>query len=292
MEKHFAHLLRLLLTSPLGAIVLGLSKQLYPHEIEGWVQVSQVCLDLPRLDREFHGYRIAQISDFHIGTWLKRKGLDEAVDMVNEQRPDLVAITGDFVTYEPERFVDDLAAALGRLSAPNGVVAILGNHDHWTDPGLIRSLLNRVGIVDLSNRAITLNRGPAFLHIAGVDDLYGHHARLDKVLARLPDQGAAVLLAHEPDFAEVSAASGRFDLQISGHSHGGQVVFPRIGAPILPSYCRKYPSGLYRVGDMFQYTNRGLGTAEIPVRWNCPAEITVFTLESPINAIVSDRPQK
>jgi predicted MPP superfamily phosphohydrolase len=89
-----------------------------------------------------------------------------------------------------------------------------------------------------------------------------------------------MIIAHEPDFADISAATGKFDLQVSGHSHGGQVVIPFLGAPILPHLGRKYPSGLYTVGNMFQYTNRGLGANRLSIRWNCPPEVTIFVLES------------
>ena len=120
-------------------------------------------------------------------------------------------------------------------------------------------------------------RGRAGLHLAGVDDVRAGAARLDDVLARLPPTGCAILLAHEPDFADTAAASGRFDLQLSGHSHGGQIVLPFIGAPILPRMGRKYPTGCYTVRNMALYTNRGLGV--IP-RVNCRPEISVFTLLS------------
>jgi hypothetical protein len=116
------------------------------------------------------------------------------------------------------------------------------------------------------------------LHLAGVDDVWESQDRLDLVLEALPDAGAAILLAHEPDFADVSAAAGRFDLQLSGHSHGGQVIFPLRGPLVLPRYARKYPIGLYQVGGMLQYTNRGLGMIPPRVRFNCRPEVTVFTL--------------
>jgi predicted MPP superfamily phosphohydrolase len=118
------------------------------------------------------------------------------------------------------------------------------------------------------------------LHIAGVDDVLENLADLKGVLRQLPEEGEAILLAHEPDFADISARSGRFSLQISGHTHGGQVVLPFIGPPILPPRGRKYPSGRYQINGMVQYTNRGVGTTTIEIRWNCPPEITVFNLQS------------
>ncbi|MDH5508153.1 MAG: metallophosphoesterase, partial [Anaerolineae bacterium] len=117
------------------------------------------------------------------------------------------------------------------------------------------------------------------LHWAGGDDIWENQDRLDLVLEMLPEEGCAILLAHEPDFADTSAATGRFDLQISGHSHGGQIIFPVIGPPVVPWLSEKYPLGLYQLGEMLQYTNRGIGMVGPPhVRFNCRPEITVFTL--------------
>jgi len=273
--------MRLIMGSAVGTLLEGVSRRLYPKNLKDWYEVVSLELVLPRLDPEFDGYRIAQISDFHIGTWLDREKLDEAVAQVNELQPDLVALTGDFVTFHPERYAADLTASFRGLEAPDGVVAILGNHDHWSDARQVRQALRSADVLELANRRITLRRGDACLHIAGVDDIMDGCDDLEAVLAQLPDAGAAILLAHEPDFADVSAATGRFDLQISGHSHGGQILFPHIGALLLPAYAHVYPKGLYQVGDMIQYTNRGLGTAELQIRLNCKAEITLFTLHNP-----------
>ena len=263
-----------------GVGVTGAGGYGYASYLEpGWVAVEHVNLTLPHLDAAFAGYRIAQISDLHLdGNWMTRARLDDAVRLVNEQGPDLIAITGDFVTARAEKFADDLAAALKGLRAKDGVVAVLGNHDHWSRPEPIRDALHRCGITDLSNSLTTLKRGDTTLHIAGVDDVWEEKNRLELVLAGLPTSGAAILLAHEPDFADTSAATGRFDLQISGHSHGGQVSIPFIGQPRLPYLGQKYPSGLYKVGDMLQYTNRGLGMVKPYVRFGCRPEVTVFTL--------------
>jgi predicted MPP superfamily phosphohydrolase len=173
-----------------------------------------------------------------------------------------------------------LTDALRMLRAADGSFAVLGNHDHWSDPNMIRGMLDRVGVRNLSNAAHTLRRGEATLHLAGVDDVWEQQDRLDDVLDVLPDEGAAILLAHEPDFADDSALTGRFDLQLSGHSHGGQVNLPLFGRPRLPRLGLKYPAGLYQVQSMQLYTNRGLGVVWPRVRFNCRPELTVFTLES------------
>ena len=127
---------------------------------------------------------------------------------------------------------------------------------------------------------MTLRREEAQLHIAGVDSLWYDKADLNPVLQQLPEEGAALLLAHEPDFADISAKTGRFDLQLSGHSHGGQIILPLVGPPWLPRHGRNYPLGQYQVGDMIQYTNRGIGMVIPTVRFNCRPEISVFTLRA------------
>jgi len=171
-----------------------------------------------------------------------------------------------------------LAETLGALTPRDATVAVLGNHDHWVDSVWVREVLRDGGIGDVGNGIYPVERGGWTLHVSGVDDVMENRDRLDTVLDRLPEAGSAILLAHEPDFANVSAASGRFDLQISGHSHGGQVRLPFAGAPVLPPLGREYPAGLYEVGGMLQYTNRGLGTIAPNVRLNCRPEITVFDL--------------
>lgn len=272
--------LRILFDNPIGLALAGASRVFYPRNGSQWVEVNHIPLRLPRLSPKFHGYRLVQISDFHLGTWLNYNDLRHAVELVNDQNPDLVVITGDFVTINSQKYYSDLVAALGILHATDGVVAVLGNHDHWSDSTEIIRTLNQINIKILCNDVFTLKRGKEQLHICGIDDMLVGRDHLDQVLLMLPEDGAAILLAHEPDFADISAATRRFDLQLSGHSHGGQIVLPWIGIPFLPSYASKYVSGLYRVKDMYQYTNRGLGTSELQIRVNCPPEISVFTLEA------------
>jgi predicted MPP superfamily phosphohydrolase len=262
--------------------VVGVAGAEYAFDVEpSWVEVVPVTVRMPRLAPAFSGYRIAQISDLHLGDWLTRDQLAAVVQLVNAQQADLIAVTGDFITRHAPLFAHDLITTLRGLAARDGVVAVLGNHDHWSSAATIRAVIAESGMRDLDNAVHTFERDGALLHVAGVDDMWEKKARLDDVLARLPRAGAAVLLAHEPDFADVSAASGRFDLQISGHSHGGQVVAPFYGPLQLPPYARKYPLGRYQVGRMVQYTNRGIGMLRPHVRFNCRAEITVFTLELP-----------
>jgi predicted MPP superfamily phosphohydrolase len=265
----------------LVAGALGVAGAEYTRTIEpSWVEVTQVHVRMPGMAPAFEGYRIAQISDLHLGDWLTPVRLAQVVRAVNDLGADLIAVTGDFITSHASRQAQGLITTLRDLHARDGVTGVLGNHDHWSSAAVIRRVIAESGMLDLNNAVHTLQRGRSLLHIAGVDDMWERKARLDNVLAAMPREGAAVLLAHEPDFADTSAASGRFGLQISGHSHGGQVIAPFIGPLRLPLYAIKYPLGRYQVGQMTQYTNRGIGMLQPHVRLNCRPEITVYTLES------------
>jgi predicted MPP superfamily phosphohydrolase len=243
-------------------------------------RVENHSIAISGLNPAFWGYRLVHISDIHLGQWLTAERLEGVVDLINQQSPDMVAITGDFFSYVLDSEAEGLARALKRLSHADATVAVLGNHDHWLGADEVRGVLRRCGIIDLSNDVFTLARNDAALHIAGLDDVMVDMHRLDLVMERLPPFGPAVLLVHEPDFAEISARTGRFALQLSGHSHGGQIVLPRLGTPIRAKHFRRYPLGRYQVGDMVQYTSRGLGTNLFWSRINCPPEIAVFTLHA------------
>lgn len=247
--------------------------------------VETVSLRLKRLPPVFSGFRLAHISDIHMGGWMTPDRLQQVAERVVAQEPDILVITGDFLkgrsfTESARQAIDDVVKVLSPLAASIPTYAVLGNHDYATHPEAIRAMLRRCGITDLTNTSVALTREGETLYVCGVDDIRHGDVRLEEVIAQLDEHHPAILLVHEPDFADISAATGRFDLQLSGHTHGGQIVIPYIGPPILPPSGRKYPSGLYRVGEMFHYTNRGVGTDTISARINCPPEITLYVLES------------
>jgi uncharacterized protein len=243
-------------------------------------EIVDLKVKIPDLDPNFNDYRIAHISDIHLGQWISAKRIEGVVNMVNKLEPDLIAITGDSVSYVVNEPVLDMLRVLKKLKPKDATVAVLGNHDHWVGAKQIRRVMDESNIIELENDVYTLKRGKAELHIAGVDSITLEKHDLDAVLNKLPSNGPAILLAHEPDFADESAATGRFSLQLSGHSHGGQMVIPGLGTPFKGSKFRKYPLGEYQVGDMVQYTNRGLGTNVFWIRINCPPEITILRLQS------------
>lgn len=254
---------------------------LYPTVIEpGWIQVVALDLTLPHLDPAFENYRVVHLTDIHADDWMTPKRLRSIVDRVNRFSPDAVALTGDFVTIQPERYRDTLME-LNALTPKDGTFAVLGNHDHWSNPQEVRQSLAAANVIVLRNDSRSIIRDGKILAIAGVDDVWVQADDLDLVLAQLPKDGAHLLLAHEPDFADQSAATQSFDLELSGHAHGGQVKLPVLGAPQLPPFGRRYPFGLYQVGEMKQYTSRGVGMVSPRVRLNARPEITVITLHAP-----------
>jgi len=258
--------------------------------------VNRVEIRLARLPEAFEGITIAQLSDFHYDPEFSIHPIRSSIETVNQMRPDLIVLTGDFVTapfgHKRHRSARAKRAAraaepcvslfLSHLQAPLGMLAVLGNHDGNTDPDFITEVLQGHGIKVLQNTAMPLERGGARLWMCGADT-YPDRGDVGQAVQDAPKNEPAILLVHEPDVADV-AAGYPIDLQLSGHSHGGQVRFPAIGAPYLPPLGRKYPWGLRRVGPLTLYTNIGIGTLNIPVRWNCPPEISFFTLRRAVDA--------
>ena len=261
-----------------GCALLFLAS-IYAHKIEPiWFEVKHIDITLPKLDRAFNGYRIVQISDLHAGDGTDRSQLEKVVAAVNAEHPDLVVITGDHVTRIPKQHLE-LLDTLAKLQPRDRTISILGNHDVQNDPVPVRAAIKKAGITLLENSIYTLKRNQSTLHIAGVGDVFFKQDQLDLVLAQLPATGAAIMLAHEPDFADQTAATGRFGLQLSGHSHGGQVRIPFYEG-YVPTLAEKYPLGQYQVGEMIQYTNRGIGMVKLYARFNCRPEISVFNLQA------------
>lgn len=275
-----------------GMGVVGGGTYYYSTVIEpAWFDTTHLTLRLPRLTPAFQGYRLVQISDIHADSiFMTVDRLAGLVQMVNALQADLLVITGDFVTrYTPADKA--ILSELRNLQAKDGMFGVMGNHDNWADAEWVRFCLQDTNVQVLSNTTHTIRRGDEMLHIVGMDDLWPTHVDapppvwthlplLQQMTATLPEQGAALLLVHEPDFADVTAQVGRYDLSLSGHSHGGQVRLPLAGAIALPPLADKYPCGLYHVKNMLHYTNRGLGMVSPRVRLNCRPEITVFELSA------------
>jgi uncharacterized protein len=239
---------------------------------------------LRRWPARLEGFTIALLSDFHYDPYFSVHPLRASISMVNGLHPDLIALTGDFVS---EPFFGDHAKAasaaepcaqlLRQMQAPYGLWAVLGNHDARTDPNRVINSLRTEGIQVLANQSAPIEGNGARFWLGGVDDVLERTADLDATLHNIPADESVILLAHEPDYADY-VAHYPVDLQLSGHSHGGQVRAPFLGPLYLPDLAKKYIWGSYKIGALTLYTNPGLGTVNVPVRMNCPPEITLFTL--------------
>lgn len=244
-------------------------------------------IKLRRWPSRLDGFSIALLSDFHYDATFSSHPLHTAVEMMADLGPDLIALTGDFVSVpwigNPASQVhnaEPCARMLKKLQAPHGVWAVLGNHDVFSDPDRVTSALHAEGIPVLVNESVAIERNGGRFWLSGVDDVLGQGADLDATLHKVPADEAVVLMAHEPDYAD-HVAGHPVDLQLSGHTHGGQVKPPFLRPLYLPAMAKKYISGLYKIGELTLYTNPGIGTVGIPVRFNCPPEITLLTLRSP-----------
>lgn len=235
--------------------------------------LERVTLHLPQLPPELAGLRIGQLSDLHLGVLHSAANTRWAVQQMLRERPDLIVLTGDFVSLKCA--IGELTPLLRPLHAPLGVYAILGNHDHWEGVDAIRSQLEPLGITFLVNANTRLRWRSREFWLAGVDDMWYGHPDLKAALDHIPADAFTILLAHEPDFADI-AAQRNVHLQLSGHTHGGHVQLPGLGTLCLPHHGLNYISGLKRVESLQLYVARGLGG--LPVRLNCPPEATLLTL--------------
>lgn len=243
------------------------------------VEVSRVEVKITNLPAEFSGMTIAHMSDIHHGRFTDLAYINDCVQIVNGLKPDLVALTGDF-TVGGRRFIEPCAEVLKGLEARAGVYAALGNHDHYVGARAVARALKNKGIKLLIDEVDRIELGGSKLWLLGVDDLWCGQTDINSLMEGLPPDEPRVVFSHNPDFIEEFAARDKhIDLMISGHTHGGQIRFPLIGAPQISSeYGQRYAIGLNRKGLMQVYTTRGIGTIIVPARLNCPPEIVLYKL--------------
>jgi uncharacterized protein len=235
--------------------------------------LEHVRLRLKRLPDALDGLRVGQISDTHLGKPHSARNLAWAVERMREERPELIMLTGDFVSHA--KAIPQIAALLRGLSAPLGVYAVPGNHDYWEGLADIHAALALHGIPLLLNEHRRLRWNGADLWLVGLDDLWDGRPDFVAALRGVPRGACTLLLAHAPDIADEAAAHG-FAVQFSGHTHGGHMRLPLLGPLALPRHGWRYPIGHYLVGDMALYVSRGLGGN--PFRLLCRPEATIFTL--------------
>lgn len=254
-----------------GAAAAGYGFFVEPHNIE----VTRTAIPIKNLPPAFDGFRIVHLTDIHHGDVIGLDYVEEAVKIANSLEPDLVALTGDYISVF-DKYIEPVFEALSALRAVHGAAAVPGNHDHWVDAAATRSAICRAGFAELSNRHMRITKdGSVF--IAGIDDLWEGVQAPDEAFRDIPAAAPRIVLTHNPDYAELLPERHRADLMLCGHTHGGQVNLPLLGAPIVPAL-KKYRAGLVRGPVCPVYVSRGLGMIKPPVRINCPPEIALLTL--------------
>lgn len=252
------------------------------------VEIRRLELVLPGLSTVFDGFRVVQISDIHTGSFFGTSYLTEVVDSINALQPDLLAITGDFVNFEPNEIVPFIPV-LSKLKAKHGVFGSLGNHDHYMSEdkhAMLQQMISNCNIELLINEAREISIASSKLIIAGTDNtgFAQHFADIDKTFKGIDTSNPVILMAHDPTFWSMKVRDiPCIDLMLSGHTHGGQIGIEFLGTAYSPAqYVYEHWSGLYQSGASHLYVNRGLGTVGPPIRIGIRPEITVITLRSPV----------
>lgn len=250
------------------------------------IEVTHQPIRLPNLSRSVHGFRIVQLSDIHHSPFLSEAEITTAAHRANELQPDLIALTGDYISHSRD-YIAGCARALGRLRAPHGVFAVLGNHDHWTDGEMMHRALTDHGIRVLTNENVPIYRGDDSIRLAGIDDLLVRKDDLRAALDGTFRNETRILLAHNPAIIREAARAG-VDLVLSGHTHGGQINWRLLigredsrTSRWLRRPSRRLTRGHAQLGSTHLYVNRGLGTVVVPLRYGCTPEITVLELTCP-----------
>ncbi|HYY59709.1 MAG TPA: metallophosphoesterase [Pyrinomonadaceae bacterium] len=263
-------------STPLRALAAGITQVARAALAEPYMlAVEHRQIYLRRLPRALDGLRIVQLSDIHHSPFTGSEQIKHAIETANSLEPDVVALTGDYVSHERE-YAAPCAEMLGRLRARYGVYAVLGNHDHWTDAELITDLFRLAGIRMLINEGMRFEQKGAAFWLAGVDDTMVGLEDLSLALAGSRHDEMKLLLAHNPVILRRAARAG-VDLILSGHTHGGQVAL-RSERSASGRPRRRLLKGLGRQGETQIYVTRGLGTVVLPIRYGCPPEVSLLEL--------------
>lgn len=260
-------------------VLLGFTALGYSYLESRWLRVRSIDLVSSDVPEAFENMKIIFITDIHHGPYLSLSRVSRLVNRINMLHPDVVLMGGDYVHREPI-YIEPVFNELNRISSKYGVYAVLGNHDHWENAQLTRTMMHRNGINICDNTSYWLRIGLDSIKIGGVGDSWEDIQILDSTIFDLAITDFSVLISHNPDYLE-KIDSDLIDLTVSGHTHGGQVTLFGLWAPILPSsYGQKYRYGLKHFGGRQSYISSGIGTITPPLRFFCRPEIVVFVLKN------------
>ena len=239
--------------------------------------ISETDILIRDLPKAFEGFRITQLTDIHHSRILGINEVRRVIGLAQQTKPDMFVLTGDYSTSY-RRYIEPCAEALSLLNAPEGVWAVLGNHDHYTDAELTTRALQRNHIAVLNNAHTTVQRGSDAIQLSGIDDWTWNATDWAKAFSGLKANLPTILLSHQPtvlDFEQTKNVS----LILSGHTHGGQLNFPLLGAPArLFTKDLRYARGLFRRGETQLYVSTGTGVIGLPLRFGVRPEIAVLRL--------------
>jgi uncharacterized protein len=240
------------------------------------IEVTKHEVMVRGLPAAFDGYRIAFITDTHVASFMRRGLYREIVAQTMRLKPDLVLLGGDFVSWE--RHIPLMAEVLlTDLSAPDGLHAVLGNHDYWANPDGVIAAMTVRGVNFVINRSVEIRRGSDAIALAGIDEVYRGEPDPDAAFRQIDAQTPRIGLSHHPDIID-QLSGRRIDLLVCGHTHGGQIRFPFFGSVVVPSkHEGRYASGFHRVGGVLMYVSRGVGAIP-PLRILCKPELATFVL--------------
>ena len=257
---------------------IGTLTAVYPFCIERYLfQVNTYRIPISNLPSNFNGFTIVQLTDLHYGFLMPLKVVEKIIYKINTLQKDVIVCTGDYVLERNGTTqIDTIWPHLMKLRAKSGVYSVLGNHDHWGDTERSLYWLEKSG-QSIRHKAVPIIRGEEKIWLGGAGDYLEDNLGIDNAFQHIPKSECKILLSHNPDSADTGFKT-RIDLMISGHTHGGQVIIPFVGPPILPVKNKSYSSGFIRTGKTNLYISRGLGWAMIPVRFNCLPEISILRL--------------
>lgn len=246
-------------------------------------RVERVSVEIAGLAEAFDGFTICQITDVHYGRVIGPKFLHKVIETANALSPDLTVLTGDYID-DGSSYIEPAIEFLSKLEARHGLLSVLGNHDHFYSKERTTDLLAKHKIPLLDNSHAIIERKGHAICVAGAADYLYDSPDAAAAFAGADQNIPRILLSHNPDFAETLDPNLKVDLVLSGHTHGGQIRLPFSYAPLLPSkFGQKYAGGLVSIRDEHPtqvYVSRGIGCCFIPIRLNCPPEITLLTLKA------------
>ncbi|MGI8468363.1 MAG: metallophosphoesterase [Pyrinomonadaceae bacterium] len=293
LKKNFKILLFIVLFA--GIILFGYAFFIEPDELI----VRDYNLKVKNWSPKLNNFKIVAIADIHGGSnFIDEAKIRKIVELTNAQNPDIIVLLGDYVSQrnfsrsQLKMPLETVAENLKGLKAGYGVYAVLGNHDNEYSGKLVRNALEKDGYRVLENEAVGIEKGDEKIRLLGIADVLQNDnleqnnkagiAALDKLDSR---EGKIIILTHSPD--AVKYVSGNLPVSpdavlfLAGHTHGGQVRLPFIGAPVIPSsYGQKYAAGFIREQEIDMFVTTGIGTSILPVRFGVPPEISVLNIEA------------